>query len=199
MKLPDAHDLVIAMFNAHGSNPAEGVVTQLAIEVANAACSTCAREVLEQARTESKFPLKVPTFLGAFRTRYSDPAHAGHINVTDVEAQVGDLERFWKGPAVDAIFPYTAGDRLKAELIAARMWGSESIFATTYDVAMEFSVVPKGFRHVWLGPLQDETVTSEQVEAAYNVARKIATSGYKSLTDEELTGNVQQKIAETFS
>ncbi len=184
----EAVRLVRRMYASHGKKPMDEWVDELATEMVLAECHPCAKACVEAAMSDGPAPLSKPRFRMAYRGRHNSDAHAPHVMATDKELEVGEREAFWRSEAVDEIASHVGGDRPLAELIAASMWGSQSVPAIRSVVADEMAGPLAPARgNLWTGAARARygDPTEAKVAEAWKVARRIATVGHRRWFEEE--------------
>lgn len=187
MNEQDATRLVERMYARHGKTPKPEWVAELVTEILVSSCHACAKAAVEAAMNDGPSPLTVPRFRFAFRGRYASDFHSPHVMATDLELEVGEVERFWHGEAVSEIQHHVGGDLLLAQLISALMWASQTIPPIRSMVAdeMQGPLAPAG-GHLWqANAARHGEPTEVLIEAQWSIARRIATIGYARWFDEE--------------
>jgi hypothetical protein len=158
----EALTAVARMYAGHGSTKPPEVVAELAGEAIAAACSSCAKEVLESARKGPK-PLTVRDFLEQYRRSVGSPDHLPHVGQDDRQVDVGRLEAAWRRDGVARLV--AAGmEHDRAEVAAAMAWASEVVDPDTFELD-----VTAWARHT------PANITAEVIAAAWSYARAIAT------------------------
>jgi DNA-binding transcriptional regulator YbjK len=170
-------DVIARLFNTFVSVNADRIRAFCDAIERDCSCPTCVAFTAEELAKSSPRMVVPAQFITAYRATF-DVEHYRHVGQSTREAEVGKAEAFWRKDAPKAIREVYGCTTQEALLISAQMWASETLVPDVVRVAEDCSAT-----RLWLDAVG--SVSETRIEAAFALARAIASKDPLEMTDAE--------------